>query len=176
LVEVSQKRASHPPKILSGGKNEIWIRFHHREDRPGLFADYVQRLYSYGLGIRHAAVHTLPEIGVYDWFQVTSRKPIAQVRRWFESGDAPVKIPPDVKFESVSLVSEDENEWVFSFKGLDQPGCLAAAAAALAAEGVSLKSARVHTWGRQVDDLFHVQPKGDAQKILANLRLRFKTA
>ncbi|MBX3034274.1 MAG: HD domain-containing protein [Bdellovibrionaceae bacterium] len=174
LAEVSRPGPAQKPKVLSIGRGEVWIRFHEREDHAGIFAEYVQRLYSMGLSVRHASVHTLPGIGVYDWFQVSSRRSLPQIRQWLAAEEWPVKPPPKVKFEKVSLVSQDENEWVLSFKGLDQPGCLAAAALALSEAGMSLRSARVHTWGRQVDDLFHIVPRGDVADLLAGLRRRFE--
>lgn len=173
LAAVRKARASLPPKVLAPKGHGLWIRFHEKGDRPGLFAEFVQKLYSLGVGIRHAAVHTLPEAGVYDWFEVTSRRKPAQIRAWLESAQAAGHKPlPRVEFQSVSLVSQDDSEWIFSFKGVDQPGFLATAAAALAEEKVSLRSARVHTWGRQVDDLFAVEPSGDAEDLLARLRAR----
>ena len=172
LHEVSRGDGDLPPQIVSR-KNELWIRFHHREDRPGLFAEDVQKLYSLGLGVRHASVQTLKSLGAYNWFQVTTKKPLVQIRNWISAADFKVKPPPKVIFQKVSLVSQDQKEWVFSFKGVDQPGCLAAAANALAEEGVNLRSARVHTWGRQIDDLFSVEPRGEALALLARLQKRF---
>lgn len=162
------------PRVVKG-RDGTWIRFHEPVDRPGLFAEWARQLYSLGLGIRNATVQTLPGIGAYDLFQVTTKRSPAQLKTWLAAGVAPKDLPA-VQFEKISLVSEDADEWVFSFKGLDQPGCLAAAALALAQDGVSLRSARVHTWGRQVDDLFHVTPHGSATELLARMRAHFRAA
>lgn len=172
LAAALAARVSLPPQVFRLKGHGVWVRFHEKEDRPGLFAEFVQRLYSLGVGIRHAAVHTLPEIGVYDWFEITSRRKPAQIRAWLETSKPAIKALPSVTFSDVSLVAKDENEWIFSFKGIDQPGFLATAAAALAEEKASLKSARVHTWGRQVDDLFAVIPSGDPGELLTKLRRR----
>lgn len=173
LAHAASAKTALGPLVVARKGHGIWIRFHEKSDRPGLFAEFAQRLYSLGLGIRHAAIHTLPEAGVYDWFEVSGRRTPAQIRTRLEKSSVALKTPPKVKFESVSLVSQDDHEWVFSFKGLDQPGCLVAAALALAHEGMSIKSARVHTWGRQLDDLFHVAPKGDPDELLKKLREQF---
>lgn len=174
LAAAESAKVPLAPLVVARAGHGVWIRFHEKADRPGLFAAYTQRLYSLGLRIRHASVQTLPSVGVYDWFEVAGRRTPAQIRTWLEkSAEQPSKPPPAVKFDSVTLVSQDESEWVLSFKGPDQPGLLVAAAAALAAEGMSIKSARVHTWGRQIDDLFHVEPKGEANELLKRLRARF---
>lgn len=174
LEDVQKGEGDAPPQVVLR-KKELWVRFHHKMDRPGLFAEDVQKLFSLGLGVRHASIQTLKSLGAYNWFQVTSKKSASQIRAWLSTAEFKTKPPPKVTFQKVSLVSQDQSEWVLSFKGLDQPGCLAAAAMALADEGMNLKSARVHTWGRQIDDLFSVEPKGEASALLARLQKRFSS-
>jgi [protein-PII] uridylyltransferase len=72
---------------------------------------------------------------------------------------------PKVEFEAVDVLSTDEQEWVVSFRGRDVRGALLAAAERLALKtGVSIRWAKVHTWGRQLDDVFGVTPpKGLSQ-------------
>lgn len=173
LAHAATAKQSLAPTVVARKGHGVWIRFHEKTDRPGLFAEFAQRLFSLGLSIRHASIHTLPEAGVYDWFEVAGRRTPVQIRTWLENSKAQLKAPPSVIFDSVTMVSQDDAEWILSFKGLDQPGCLVAAAAALAQEGMSIKSARVHTWGRQLDDLFHVEPKGDPDEVLRKLREKF---
>ncbi len=173
LADGSDK--SLPPKILKTRRGDIWVRFHEIQDRRGLLADYVNQLYSLGLGIRRAAIHTLPRIGVYDWFQITTQKPLQQLTQVLKSSELKPKSPPKVQFASIQLVSADENEWVISFKGPDQPGLLASASQALNDFGLCVTSARVHTWGRQVDDIFIVKAEqGDPQSLVRNLCQRYQ--
>jgi len=75
----------------------------------------------------------------------------------------------------VDLMSNDQEEWIFSFKGRDQRGILLAAAQSLHEEGLSLRWARVHTWGQQVEDVFSVRPSGQVETTLERLRMRFVT-
>lgn len=173
LAEGSDKSLS--PKILKTRRGDIWVRFHEREDRRGLLADYVSQLYSLGLGIRRAAIHTLPKIGVYDWFQITTQKPLQQLSHILKSSELKPKNLPKVHFASIQLVSADESEWIISFKGPDQPGLLASASQALNDLGLCVTSARVHTWGRQVDDIFIVRAEdGDPQTLVRNLCHRYQ--
>lgn len=172
LALVSRSKGNLPPELLKLRNGDLWIRVHRREDQIGFFAEAVQGLYSLGLSVRHASVRTLPELGIYDWFQVSARRTPAQLRAMLKNGLVGSRDLPDVKFDSITLVSQDDTEWIFSFKGMDKPGCLAVAAKALVMEGLSLSSARVHTWGRQIDDVFGVKPSGNADEILRCLRDR----
>ena len=171
---VKEKNESLTPKILKTKKGEIWIRFHDHQDRKGILSDYVSQLYSFGLGVRHASIHTLPKIGVYDWFQVVTTKNLQQLSQILKNSKVNDRPIPQVKFDSIQVVSADEKEWVISFKGPDQGGLLASAARALSDGGVSINSARVHTWGRQVDDIFFVKPRGELKNLLRTLQDRFQ--
>jgi [protein-PII] uridylyltransferase len=145
------------PLVLKKGP-ELWVRFHAQKDQEGLLASYVQRLYALGLGIRHATIQTLPEIGVYDWFQVTGTKAPAVVEKMLKHATPTEKDTPKVIYDQIEWVSIDEQEWVLSFKGKDQAGFLARATKTLAGLGLNIRSARVHTWGHQVNDIFMLQP------------------
>jgi [protein-PII] uridylyltransferase len=162
-----------PPKILKGQKGEVWIRFHQKRDRKGILADYVGQLYSLGVGVRHASIHTLPKVGVYDWFQVSTQKNLQVLTNMLKNAQTVNKEIPQVKFDNIQLVSSDDKEWIISFKGADQAGLLAAAAKSLSEQGVSIKSARVHTWGRQVDDIFILKADGDANILMTSLKTKF---
>lgn len=159
LASDQTKSVSALPLALRvrGGK-QTWVRFHSRVDEKGLFLQYVTKLSRAGLGIRHASILTDPELGVYDWFETkTSRSP-AQVRKLLSLSDdiAANDEHRRVRFSSIDAVSYDHSEWVISFRGKDQAGALLAAAQALFDEGLNIRWAKVHTWGRQIDDVFGV--------------------
>lgn len=149
----------------------FWIRFYQRLDRPGLFAEYTRAIQTTGLSVRHASVHSDPELGVYDWFEVkppqsATAKTIETRLQRILSGESREHSPsnPSVaaiakKFESIEVISEDEKEWVVSFRGPDFRGALLEAATRLMkVPDVSIVWAKVHTWGRQIDDVFGVTP------------------
>jgi [protein-PII] uridylyltransferase len=173
LREALRAREDLPPKVLrSGGR--LWVRFHRREDQPGTFLSYVRRLYGLGLNIQMSAVHTLRDIGVYDWFCLRTEKHPRQVGQWLTLPPRQTATPK-VEFQSIELMSQDQDEWIFSFRGRDQRGLLLAAAQALVEEKLSLRWARAHTWGQQIDDIFSVQPLGEVETTLDRLRRRFVT-
>lgn len=142
---------------VRGGK-QTWIRFHSAEDRPGLFLSYVSLLSSSGLSVRHASIHTDPERGVYDWFEVKTTKTAAQIRKLLGGVSGARERRFNVRFDSIEIVSRDEREWVISFRGRDQAGALMEAARGLYELGAQIKWAKVHTWGRQIDDVFGIAP------------------
>ncbi|KYG63983.1 protein-PII uridylyltransferase [Bdellovibrio bacteriovorus] len=175
LKKTETSEDSLKPWVYAPKKGDVWIRFHHKKDRQGLLSDYVGQLFSLGLGIKHASIHTLPKVGVYDWFQVSTTRNAAQLEKILAASSFPTKSVPDVKFDDIQLMSADENEWVYSFKAVDQSGLLASAAKSLSDLGVSIRAARVHTWGRQVDDIFIVKPQAEktAQDVLKSLKDKF---
>ena len=121
------------------------------------------------------ACPTLPDLGVYDWFCLRTEKSARQVAQWLAlPSDRAVSVPK-VTFQSIDLMSRDPDEWIFSFRGRDQRGILLAAAQALVEENLSLRWARAHTWGQQIDDVFSVQPLGEVEITLERLRGRFVT-
>ena len=163
-----------PPRVLQI-KKRLWVRFHRRKDETGTFLGFVKRLYGLGLNIETSSVCTLNGVGVYDWFCLRSEKSPKQVQQWLAlTQEKPVTIP-SVRFQSIDLMSQDDTEWIFSFRGRDQRGLLLSAAQALVEENLSLRWARAHTWGQQIDDIFSVRPLGEVEKTLASLRNRFVT-
>ncbi|NJM10405.1 MAG: hypothetical protein HC883_06025 [Bdellovibrionaceae bacterium] len=131
-----------------------------------------------------SSVHTIKDVGVYDWFCLRTEKPLRQIQKWLElppqsSLSAPALIAPaavpKVQFQSIDLMAQDEEEWILSFKGRDQRGLLLAAAHALNEERLSLRWARAHTWGNQVEDVFSVRPFGEVSVLIARLKARFVT-
>ncbi len=160
--------------VRRGGK-QTWIRFHCRNDRPGLFLGFVKWLAASGLSVRHASIHTDERLGVYDWFEVKTTKRTSEVLRLLKAasrslGDKSYK----VRFDAIEVVSEDTREWVISFRGRDQAGALTEAARALFDAGVEVRWAKVHTWGRQLDDVFGITPPAitvqSSEQLLAGLR------
>lgn len=175
LKRAEASEDSLKPWVYAPKKGDLWIRFHHKKDRQGLLSDYVGQLYSLGLGVKHASIHTLPKVGVYDWFQVATSRKAELLEKILAYSKLPSKSIPEVHFDEIQLMSSDDKEWVYSFKAADQTGLLAAAAKALSDLGVSIRAARVHTWGRQVDDIFIVKPSSErsANEILKILKEKF---
>ncbi len=160
-------------RVLRRG-SQTWARFHTAVDRPGLFLKYVTCLSASGFAVRHAAIQTDEALGVYDWFEVKTKKSQAQVQKLIEFAN---RLSPtidfSVKFDSIELVSEEEAEWVISFRGRDQSGALVEAAQALYEAGCEIKWAKVHTWGRQIDDVFGIKPtKEEAAGLIRKLLSR----
>ncbi|RME14545.1 MAG: HD domain-containing protein [Bdellovibrio sp.] len=155
------------PLVIAGRrKGELWIRFYKKKDREGLFLHFVKQLYEAGCGIQEAFVHTYEKWGVYDWFKVTTLKTAPQFGRLLGSLSQGQVKKPQVHFSAIEKVSEDSEEVVVSFTGNNQKGALLAAAWMLFEQGLSIRWARVHTWGRQIDDTFGiVNRRGVGDKI-----------
>lgn len=177
LQYVQKSTSSLEPLIIEvkkrGREKDTWIRFHSREDRPGLFLEFVEALYHLGCSVRHAAVQTSTEIGVYDWFHVKSGRDAQSLKRLMKNLNS--KSPPQfsVRFDQIEMVSQDPQEWIVSFRGKDQQGALIQAARALFEEGVAIRWAKVNTWGRQIDDVFSVASQNyPSANLLQGLRTR----
>jgi len=172
LTEVRNAKTDRPPKVLKTKGGQTWIRFHSAHDRPGLFALYVGALAAAGLSIRHASIHTFEETGVYDWFEVKTEKMPQSITKLLALALAKpsTQAKKPVKFDEVTAVSQANDEWVISFRGKDQPGALLQAATALASEGAEIQWARVHTWGRQIDDVFGIKPPELATDFMNRLK------
>ena len=160
------------PILITRAGGRLWVRFHRRVDRAGLFLEFVQHLFGFGLSVQMCFVHTLPEIGVYDWFCIKGERTVAQVGTWLR---LPMRQPADVTgvtFDSVEVTARNEYEWILSCRGPDQRGLLVTAARALSEVGLSIRWARVHTWGRQVEDVFGLAKAQGESVDVATLRLR----
>ena len=81
---------------------------------------------------------------------------------------------PKIPFDSITLVDEDDNEAIISFRGKDRKGVLLSAASALYGNGLEVRWARVHTWGRQIDDVFCVLKTNDFVQKLQDIQLNFQ--
>ncbi|HVK60382.1 MAG TPA: HD domain-containing protein, partial [Bdellovibrionales bacterium] len=156
------------PRVVQA-KGQTWVRFHSATDRSGLFLSYVSRLAASGLSVRHASIHTDSDLGVYDWFEVKTSKTAAQVKKLLETASesaSPRRFA--VRFDSIDLISQSDDEWVISFRGQDQQGALFEAARVLFEHGFQIRWSKVHTWGRQIDDVFGVFPRKDDDTVDPN--------
>jgi [protein-PII] uridylyltransferase len=147
-----------PLRVLRNKKGEVWIRFHKKNDEPGLFYRYVQWIFASGCRVQQSSVRTLPDFGVYDWFHVkTSRTPQSLQKLLLSLVGQGEPASVMAKFESIEILSEDDGGVVLSFKGRDKKGLLVSAARSLHLLGAEIIWAKVHTWGRQIEDIFCVR-------------------
>lgn len=171
LLDVSESKVDAPPKVIRRG-GRVWLRMHRRQDVTGLFLGFVERLFTLGLNVQISTVATLADIGAYDWFCLKTDKSLKVIQAWMSAENAGAVKLPVVKFQSIELMSQDAEEWIISFRGRDQRGILVTAARALVDQNLSLRWARVHTWGQQIEDIFSVQPSGEVETALLQLRTR----
>lgn len=159
--------------LFNDGANQYWVRFFTAQDEVGLVAKYVRSLYQSGCAIHTSIIQTIPDFGVYDWFQIRSKQPKQRILSWLEKSQAQSQNPPsEVKplFDSIEVISEGENEIIIEFKGRDQKGLLMAAVAGLAKEGFDIRWAKIQTWGKRVEDIFCCLKKLDTTTRLDRLR------
>lgn len=159
------------PLVLKGQNNRLWIRFHRFQDEKGLLYQFTQSLSHMGCNIRQALIHTDDQLGVYDWFAVKTKKTIPILKKQLLHNISESKLD-DCQFSRIDLISADENEWVLSFRAKDKKGLLLSAIRALYENDLEIRWAKVHTWGRQIDDIFGVLPKKteSPEQILTSLK------
>ena len=147
-------------------QGRTWVRFFDPVDRSGLMVSYVDRLHQAGANVLHASVQTLPGFGVYDWFQVHLPKGKEKIlnNSTYKNQD-----PLKVHFDSVQITPLGTNEWLVNFKAKDQKGLLKYACYGLSQAGANIKSARVHTWGLKVEDIFRISFKGSEEDLKKNI-------
>ena len=148
------------PLVFQDRKKQTWVRFHQRKDEKGLFLKYAQSLSVLGCNVRQAAILTDSRYGVYDWFRVKSRQKPKKLEQML-CQEIPIKPFGLCGFSRIQLVDQDEEEWVYSFQAKDRKGLLVSAIQALYDQGLEIEWAKVHTWGRQIDDVFGVRPLTD---------------
>ena len=165
------------PAIYQSPKKEIWIRLHEGEDRTGVFLSFAQKLFSLKCSINHASITSHPQFGVYDWFQVRTSLTKAELsKRMLKDQNSKIVESSDrlekVKFDKVEIISLSEVDVVVAFTGRDQSGLLLRAARALSDQRLNIRWAKVHTWGRQIQDLFAVDLPRDksTEEIIAALK------
>ena len=161
--------------LQTGGSSSIqifrlagrtWVRFFDRTDRPGLMVSYVDRLHQAGANVLHASIHTLTGFGVYDWFQVYLPKGKEKILR--ESVNETLTLQK-VQFDAVQVTALGSEEWLVNMKAKDQKGLLKYACYGLSQAGANIKSARVHTWGLKVEDVFRISFKGSEEDLKKNI-------
>lgn len=162
LKELFKGKTQLAPAIYQSPKKEIWIRLYESEDRSGVFLSFAQTLFRVKCSINHASITSHPHFGVYDWFQVrTSLTKAELTKRILKNETSAPSSPSDfkldkVKFDKVEMVSKSDSDLVIAFTGRDQSGLLLKAARALSDHHLNIRWAKVHTWGRQIQDLFAV--------------------
>jgi [protein-PII] uridylyltransferase len=188
LAEVS-KAMSHSAskleitvKVVNLAKsNRVWIRFHTGVDRARLFARMARAIQMAGISVRHASVISDAQVGVYDWFEVKPPRQVkgleAKLTKLVAATDSPTETASSKAleyFDDIECLAMNEAEWVISFRGKDSRGALLRAVDAIAHEGLSISWAKVHTWGRQIDDVFGVVPAIGltTEGLLNNLKRR----
>jgi [protein-PII] uridylyltransferase len=164
-------------------QNRIWIRFHAAIDEAGLFYRIAKALQLAGLAVRHASLLSGEQVGVYDWVEIKPPRELKGLeqrlnRLLLDSSLGIVSTRTESEsfngFDSVSLLSKSDTEWILSFQGRDFRGALLRAVDAIAGLGLSIQWAKVHTWGRQIDDVFGVLPHDQlsSEEVLNRLRSR----
>ena len=156
--------------LLSTCKPYFWVRFHQPIDQKGVLLKQIERLFACGCAVREASIKTFDRYGVYNWFKVRSRMPKPALAKLLMQ---PLHVESpfiDVKFDQIQIVSEVGDEAVLSFKGKDQKGALVTAVKALTSRGMVIRWAKVHTWGRQLEDIFAVEKSVDFLQQVKSLR------
>ncbi len=155
--------------LLVDRKKNFWLRYYQKNDESGLLSRLTTNLYLQGVSIQHAVIHTLPEnFGVYDLFQVQSKKysrsqidkMIDRLQKMTEvvDSDAQAQIKlPKLEYLDLQVVGENESVFTFSLRGIDQKGLLLSAVYHLKELNCEILSAKVHTWGRQIEDVFEIK-------------------
>lgn len=167
VKDLSQLKSGEPSSVqifkLAG---RTWVRFFDRTDKPGLMVNYVDRLHQAGANVMHASIHTLAGLGVYDWFQVHLPRGKEKILR--ESVNQTQDLQK-VQFDTVQVTPLGSNEWLVNMKAKDQKGLLKYACYGLSQAGANIKSARVHTWGLKVEDVFRISFKGSEEDLKKNI-------
>ncbi len=167
VKDLSQIQSGEPSSIqIFKIAGRTWVRFFDRTDKPGLMVNYVDRLHQAGANVMHASIHTLPGLGVYDWFQVHLPKGKEKILR--ESVNQTQALQK-VQFDTVQVTPLGSNEWLVNLKAKDQKGLLKYACYGLSQAGANIKSARVHTWGLKVEDVFRISFKGSEDELKKNI-------
>lgn len=160
------------PLVVRNRQKETWIRFHARADRPGLFLFFTHQLHHAGLSVVEAFVQTYEEFGAYDWFKVKTAKPLTVLNSVLRKTISSSRIKPEqVQFAAIDVISQDDKIAILSFRGRDQRGALLAAAQALHDAGFEILSAKVHTWGRQIEDVFTVKKRTNFAEAFEKLNV-----
>lgn len=111
-------------------------------------------------------MQTYGQFGAYDWFKIKSDRRVSALKVLLaNTSRAPaesVRGQDAIQFQTIELVSENDSTVTVSFRGRDQRGAMLAAAQAIYRAGFEIVSAKVHTWGRQIDDVFTLKKPTNA--------------
>lgn len=162
-----------PLKVVSDNEGRIWVRFHRMKDEKGLFFKFVSWLYAAGCRVNQSSINTFDKYGVYDWFHVRSNKKPQQLKKLIEilqnqNQSNPIK----ATFESLEVMPESEGQYIVSLRGKDKKGLLVSAARVFHEANIRITWAKVHTWGRQIEDVFMVRSKMSQEQLESVLRDR----
>ena len=172
-LEGLSKKESLKPLLLQKRQGELWVRLHSVQNGKGTLVDFVSQLYLSGYNIRHACISSSKDYGAYDWFKVKTSKSLTSLEKILNlKVQGKVELKP-VKFDRILITHRDDTEVIISFRGKDQRGLLVSAVQALFSWGLEVRWARVHTWGRQIDDVFSVLPRSDIDLVVEELRKEF---
>lgn len=165
------KAGDHSPLVFRDKKGRVWVRFHKKKDRSGLVLDFTRKLTAIGCNIRQAFIYTDVTMGVYDWFCVKTQKSTTVIKKQLQL-DLSQEMKHETPFSKIELVTADSGEWVYSFRAKDKKGLLLSAIQTLHQQQLEIIWAKVHTWGRQIDDVFGVRPMQGitAKEQLAELK------
>lgn len=155
-IRLKKAKGDMPPMVVKGRRPGYWVRLHREKDKKGVFLEFTRRLLALGFSVEEAYVHTYSKYGVYDWFRIrTSKSPkmIEKLLKW----EGELRLPDlNIKFDRVELIRSENDHAIVSFRGVDQKGALYKAAQSIYDVGLTVDSARVHTWGNQIEDVFTV--------------------
>lgn len=130
-----------------------WVRYLDREDRPGVLVSALKSLFAVGASVEEAWVQTLPGVGVYDWFFVSSTLSPASFEKRLALIDPGKVALPHLRWQSLEIEKRpNSNIWVLQLVGQDARGLLVWTAEQIAKLGGNIQSARIQTWGSRAED------------------------
>lgn len=157
-LRLLKKKRSEPSFQVYKVRGGFWVRYFNPEDKPGLLLAALRTLFSAGCSVREAAIESIEGLGVYDWFMIESSLSAESLQKRVAHIQVPTTAAPEVKWKSVEWLSVNDSAWTLLFRGRDQRGMLMATAERLHGLGAQIRSARVQTWGEQVEDVIEIAP------------------
>jgi [protein-PII] uridylyltransferase len=161
------------------GVTEVMI---YAGDRPGLFASLCAAITASGGDIASARAYTTRDRGAFDVFfvQTGDRRPFgaddaklmdAMISRITRAAleDMPAPVPQPISKRARAFAIDPwvrlDNDvtpqaTIVEASGRDRPGLLASLAAAISAQGLTISSAHIDTYGERASDVFYVHDDG----------------
>lgn len=173
LEKTSPKNKNLQISVYQIKHNRYLIRFYKAEDEKGLLLQLVSRFFKAGFSVSQAFIHTVPDFGVYDFFEIRTQKN----KKHIESALLSEVVLTDKEWavlEKAHFIQEIDShethkEQLVLFRGMDQRGFLLLALKKLTELGLSIKSAKVVSWGGAVEDVFTVERHPHFQSIQRSL-------